>query len=207
MMIFPLEHREFAWLSQVFLLKIIPLKSISYEEKLVCYKIAFRLVWRLSSQVMRIFMLRSKIKTTLKDAMKSKDKRKTSTLRLIIATLQDRDLAARDKGAEEGITEDEILQMLTTMVRQRKESIAAYEKGGRIDLATSEQEEIDIISEFLPKQFDDAEIRSAVNEVISEIDAQGLKDMGKTMAALKVKYAGRMDFSVASVIVKETLGA
>ena len=125
-MIFPLEHREFALVRQVFSLKNFPLKSIGYKEKLVCYKITFRVIWRLYSQQMRIFMLRSKIKTTLKDAMKSKDKRKTSTLRLIIATLQDRDLAARDKGAEEGITEDEILQMLTTMVRQRKESIAAY---------------------------------------------------------------------------------
>ncbi|USG62410.1 GatB/YqeY domain-containing protein [Sneathiella marina] len=139
--------------------------------------------------------------------MKSKDKRKTSTLRLIIATLQDRDLAARDNGAEEGITEDEILQMLTTMVRQRKESISAYEKGGRIDLATSEQEEIEIISDFLPKQFDEEEIRNAVKEIIAEIDAQGLKDMGKTMATLKGKYAGCMDFSIASSIVKETLGA
>ena len=152
-------------------------------------------------------MLRTNIKSNLKEAMKSKDKRKTSTLRLIIATLQDRDLAARDKGAEEGITEDEILQMLTTMVRQRKESIAAYEKGGRIDLATSEQEEIHIISDFLPKQFDVEEIRKAVDEIIAEIDAQGLKDMGKTMATLKGKYAGCMDFSIASSIVKETLGA
>lgn len=152
-------------------------------------------------------MLRTKIKSNLKDAMKTKDKRKTSTLRLIIATLQDRDLAARDKGAEEGITEDEILQMLTTMVRQRKESITAYENGGRIDLATSEQEEIDIISEFLPKQFDEDEIRKAVGDIISEIDAQGLKDMGKTMATLKGKFAGCMDFSIASTIVKETLGA
>ncbi|WP_256470301.1 GatB/YqeY domain-containing protein [Sneathiella marina] len=152
-------------------------------------------------------MLRTNIKSNLKDAMKSKDKRKTSTLRLIIATLQDRDLAARDNGAEEGITEDEILQMLTTMVRQRKESISAYEKGGRIDLATSEQEEIEIISDFLPKQFDEEEIRNAVKEIIAEIDAQGLKDMGKTMATLKGKYAGCMDFSIASSIVKETLGA
>ncbi|PHQ71942.1 MAG: glutamyl-tRNA amidotransferase [Sneathiella sp.] len=152
-------------------------------------------------------MLRNKIKDSLKEAMKSKDKRKTSTLRLIIATLQDRDLAARDKGAEEGITGEEILQMMTTMVRQRRESIAAYEKGGRVDLATAEQEEIDIISDFLPRQFDDAEIRQAVEDVIVEIGAAGLKDMGKTMAALKSKYAGRMDFSKASAIVKEALGA
>ena len=152
-------------------------------------------------------MLRTDIKDSLKDAMKSKDKRKTSTLRLIIATLQDRDLAARDKGAEDGITDDEILQMMTTMVRQRKESIAAYEKGGRVDLATSEQEEIDIISNFLPKQFDEEETRKAVADAIGEIGAEGLKDMGKTMAILKSKHAGCMDFGRASAMVKEALGA
>lgn len=152
-------------------------------------------------------MLRTKIKDSLKEAMKSKDKRKLSTLRLIIATLQDRDLAARDKGADEGITDEEILQMLTTMVRQRRESIAAYEKGGRIDLAASEQEEIDIISDYLPKQFDDGETKKAVEQVITEIDAQGLKDMGRTMAELKSKFAGRMDFSKASAMVKQALGA
>ena len=152
-------------------------------------------------------MLRAKIKESLKEAMKSKDKRRISTLRLIIATLQDRDLAARDKGADEGITDEEILQMLTTMVRQRKESIAAYEKGGRIDLAASEQEEIEIISDYLPKQFDEKETRKAVDKVIAEIGAQGLKDMGRTMAELKKRFPGRMDFSKASAIVKETLGA
>jgi len=152
-------------------------------------------------------MLRDRIKESLKEAMKSKDKRRISTLRLIIATLQDRDLAARDKGAEKGITDEEILQMLTTMVRQRKDSIAAYEKGGRADLATAEQEEIDIISEYLPKQFDEAETRAAVAEVIEDISAQGLKDMGRTMAELKIRFAGQMDFSKASAIVKEALGA
>ena len=152
-------------------------------------------------------MLRAKIKESLKEAMKSKDKRRISTLRLIIATLQDRDLAARDKGADEGITDEEILQMLTTMVRQRKESIAAYEKGGRIDLAASEQEEIEIISDYLPKQFDEKETRKAVDKVIGEIGAQGLKDMGRTMAELKTRFPGRMDFSKASAIVKEMLGA
>ncbi len=152
-------------------------------------------------------MLRNEIKESLKVAMKSKDKRRISTLRLILATLQDRDLAARDKGAEEGITDDEILQMLTTMVRQRKDSIAAYEKGGRVDLATAEQEEIDIISDYLPKQFDEVETRTAVEAVIADIGANGLKDMGRTMAELKTRYAGQMDFSKASAIVKDTLGA
>ena len=152
-------------------------------------------------------MLRTQLKTSLKEAMKSKDKRKLSTLRLILATLHDRDIAAREKGADEGITEDEILQMLTTMVRQRRESIAAYEQGGRSDLAESEKEEITVISEYLPKQFDEDEIKSAIDEAISDKGAEGLKDMGKTMAALKEKYAGRMDFAKASALVKSALGA
>ncbi len=153
------------------------------------------------------YMLRTKLKDSLKEAMKSKNKRKTSTLRLILATLKDRDIAGRDKGSEDGINDEEILQMLTTMVRQRRESIKAYEEGGRIDLATSEKEEIEIISEYLPKQFGEDETKKAVEETIAEIGAEGLKDMGKTMGALKAKYAGRMDFSKANAFVKATLSA
>ncbi|MEP3247284.1 MAG: GatB/YqeY domain-containing protein [Sneathiella sp.] len=153
------------------------------------------------------YMLRTKLKDSLKEAMKSKNKRKTSTLRLILATLKDRDIAGRDKGSEDGINDEEILQMLTTMVRQRRESIKAYEEGGRIDLATSEKEEIEIISEYLPKQFGEVETKKAVEETIAEIGAEGLKDMGKTMGALKAKYAGRMDFSKANAFVKATLSA
>lgn len=152
-------------------------------------------------------MIRIELKDSLKGAMKSKDKRKLSTLRLILATLHDRDIAAREKGSEEGISDDEILQMLTTMVRQRRDSIAAYEEGGRIDLATSEQEEIDIIAKYLPKQFDEGEMTRVIGEIIGDIGAEGLKDMGKTMAALKSKYAGRMDFAKASALVKSALGA
>ncbi|MEH6401829.1 MAG: GatB/YqeY domain-containing protein [Sneathiella sp.] len=152
-------------------------------------------------------MIRNRLKENLKEAMKSKDKLKVSALRLIKATLQDRDIAARERDSEEGITDEEILQMLTTMVRQRRDSIVAYEGGGRVDLAESEQKEIDIISEFLPKQFDATETEQAVKDVIAEIGAEGLKDMGKTMGALKGKYAGRMDFSKANAFVKAVLGA
>jgi uncharacterized protein len=152
-------------------------------------------------------MLREQLKEALKKAMKSKDKRKVSTLRLILATLQDRDIASRDGGSEEGIGESEIMQMLTTMVRQRRDSIKAYEDGGRVDLAAAEQEEIDIISEYLPKQFDEAQMKQAIQETITAIAAEGLKDMGKTMAALKSKYTGRMDFAKASGLVKAALGA
>ena len=152
-------------------------------------------------------MLRTRLKDSLKEAMKSKDKRKLSTLRLILATLHDRDIASRDGGSDEGIGDSELLQMLTTMVRQRRDSIAAYTEGGREDLAAAEQEEIEIISDFLPKQFDENELKQAIEETISEIGAEGLKDMGKTMGALKEKYTGRMDFAKASGMVKSALNA
>ncbi len=180
---------------------------MSYVKDLVCLKSTVGVVWALSSQQIIEHMLRTRLNDSLKEAMKSKDKRKISTLRLILATLKDRDIASRDKGSEDGISEEEILQMLTTMVRQRKESIKAYEEGGRVDLATSEQEEIDIISEYLPKQFGDEETKQAVEQTIADIGAEGLKDMGKTMGALKAKYAGRMDFSKANAYVKAALGA
>lgn len=152
-------------------------------------------------------MLRTKLKDSLKEAMKSKDKRRLSTLRLISATLHDRDIAAREGGSDEGISDTELLQMLTTMVRQRKDSIVAYTDGGREDLAQAEQEEIEIISDFLPKQFDDAEMEEAIQKTIDEIGAEGLKDMGKTMGALKENYTGRMDFAKASGLVKAALNA
>ncbi len=152
-------------------------------------------------------MLRTRLKDSLKEAMKSKDKRKISTLRLILATLHDRDIASREGGSDEGIGDSELLQMLTTMVRQRRDSITAYKDGGRDDLAASEQEEIEIISEFLPKQFDEDEMKKAIEETIADIGAEGLKDMGKTMGALKEKYTGRMDFAKASGMVKAALNA
>jgi uncharacterized protein len=151
-------------------------------------------------------MLRTDLKDSLKEAMKSKDKRKISTLRLIKATLHDRDIASRDKDNEAGISDDEILQMLTTMIRQRRESIAAYEQGGRVDLAASEQAEIDIISEFMPRQFTEEETKKAVTNIIEELGAEGLKDMGRTMAELKKNYAGKLDFGKASALVKAALG-
>jgi uncharacterized protein YqeY len=150
-------------------------------------------------------MLRDRLSDALKEAMKAKDARRVSALRLILAALKDRDIAARGKGQGEGISDDDILQMLQTMIRQRNESIAAYEQGGRLELAQQEQEEITVIEEFLPPQLDAGEIREAVEQEIAELGAEGLKDMGRTMAALKAKYAGRMDFGKASGIVKELL--
>lgn len=150
-------------------------------------------------------MLRDTIRTELNDAMRAKDARATSTLRLIIAALKDRDIAARGTGDEGSIGDDDILKMLQTMVRQRRDSIEMYEKGGRLELAEREAQEIAIIERFLPEQLDEAAIREAVAATIGDLGAGGLKDMGKVMGALRERYAGQMDFGMASAIVKEQL--
>ncbi len=150
--------------------------------------------------------MRERLSEELKAAMKAKDTRVVATVRLIVAALKDRDIAARGKGNADGIDETEILQMLQTMVKQRHESIEHYEKGGRLDLVKQESEEIDIIRRFLPAQMSETEMNAAVAESIAELEASSLKDMGRTMAALRERYAGRMDFALASAIVKKQLG-
>jgi uncharacterized protein YqeY len=152
-------------------------------------------------------MLRNAIPEALRTALKDQDKRAVSTVRLIMAALKDRDIAARGKGNTEGIGDDEILAMLQTMVKQRRDSIEMYEKGGRLELAEQEAEEITIIERFLPQQLGDAEIGAAVDQVIADVGAGGLKDMGNVMGALRERYAGQMDFGKASALVKEKLGA
>lgn len=152
-------------------------------------------------------MLRNAIPEALRTALKDQDKRALSTVRLIMAALKDRDIAARGKGNTEGIGDDEILQMLQTMVKQRRDSIEMYEKGGRLELAEQEAEEITIIERFLPQQLGDAEIGAAVDQVIADVGAGGLKDMGNVMGALRERYAGQMDFGKASALVKQKLGA
>ncbi len=137
--------------------------------------------------------------------MKAKDKCAVSTLRLILAALKDRDIAARGKGNTNGVGEDEVIALLHKMVRQRREAIEAYKKGSREDLADKEAAEILVIQRFLPKQLDESEIRGAVEEVIGELGAGAIKDMGRVMGALKARYAGRMDFGTASALVKSRL--
>ena len=149
--------------------------------------------------------MRDDLNRALKEAMRAKDERGVSTLRLILAALKDRDIAARAKGNNDGISDDEILQMLQSMVKQRKDSISMYEKGGRLELAEGEQQEIDIIQRFLPKQMSDEEIKAAVEAVIAELGASGLKDMGGVMGELRTRHAGCMDFGKASPIVKASL--
>jgi len=150
-------------------------------------------------------MFREQLPEALKAALKDKDERAVSTLRLIMAALKDRDIAARSKGNMDGIPEDEILQMLQTMVKQRRESISMYEKGGRLELAEQEGEEIAIIQRFLPEQLNEAATKAAVDKTIADIGAGGLKDMGAVMGALRENYAGQMDFGKASAIVKARL--
>ena len=150
--------------------------------------------------------MRNKINTALKEALKSQDKRRISTLRLVSAAIKDRDIAARTNGSD-GVSEDDILAILSTMIKQRRESIKAYEEGGRLELAQSEQEEIDIISGFLPQQLSDDQIATAVKDVICKVGAEGLRDMGRVMQTLKSEYANQMDFSKANKVVKETLSA
>ncbi|MCY4393602.1 MAG: GatB/YqeY domain-containing protein [Rhodospirillaceae bacterium] len=150
-------------------------------------------------------MLRDRIKAELKEAMKARERRKTATLRLISAALKDRDIAARTKGVPDGIDEMQILGMLQTMVKQRRESIDHYEQGGRLELAEQEREEIEIINDFLPPRLDEDAIEAAVGSVIDELGAASVKDMGRTMAELRQRYAGQMDFGKASALVKSRL--
>ncbi len=150
-------------------------------------------------------MLRDRLNEALKEAMRAKDPIAVSTLRLTLAALKDRDIAARSKGQTDGVGDQEVLDMLQKMVRQRRDSIEAYEEGNRPDLAEREAKEIEVIERFLPRQLDDAETKEAVDEVMSAVEAQGLKDMGKVMAELKTRYGGRMDFGKASAIVKSRL--
>ena len=151
-------------------------------------------------------MLRARLNDALKVAMKNRDTLKTNTVRLIVAALKDRDIATRGKGKTDEISEDEILSMLQSMIKQRTESIKLYEQGGRAELAEQEQAEIGIIQGFLPEPLSDDESASAIKEAISEVGATSLKEMGKVMAILKEHHAGRMDFGKASAIIKEQLG-
>jgi len=150
-------------------------------------------------------MLRARLNDALKDAMKAKDQCATATLRLILAALKDRDIASRGNGASEGVSNDQILELLQKMIRQRRESIEAFKKGERPDLVEKEEQEIKVIERFLPKPLSEQEAKEAIEGVISELQASTIKDMGKVMGALKQRYPGRMDFGKASAVVKQAL--
>ena len=150
-------------------------------------------------------MLRQQLNDALKTAMLAKDARTVSTVRLILAALKDRDIAARPKGVTDGIGDEEILGLLQSMIKQRRESISLYEQGGRPELAQQEQDEINIIERFLPVQMSDEEATDAVAELVIELGAASVKDMGRVMAVLKERFNGRMDFTKASALVKAKL--
>lgn len=151
--------------------------------------------------------LRTQFNDALKTAMIGKDERSVSTIRLVIAKMKDLDIAARPKGVADGIKDDEIASMLQGMIKQRRESIALYEKGGRADLAKNESEEITVIERFLPKQMSEEEAKKAIVQIITAIGAKDIKDMGKVMAELKKNYVGQMDFAQAGGLVKTLLAS
>jgi len=150
-------------------------------------------------------MLRDQLTTAMKAAMRNKDKRRLTTIRLILAAIKDRDIAARTDKNSPPDEDTVVLEILSKMIKQRKESVVVYEEAGRLELAQQEQDEMDIISEFMPRQMPDDEIAAAVCAVITENHAAGLKDIGKVMAVLKGKYAGQMDFSKASAVARSEL--
>lgn len=148
--------------------------------------------------------MRARINQDIKDAMKAGDKARLSTLRLITAAIKDREIGVGGAAPAE-VGDQELIQILQKMVKQRRESIATYEKAGRTDLADQEKAEIAVLDQYLPQQMDEAAMKAAIAEVIAEVGAEGPKDMGKVMGALKTRFAGQMDFGKASGLVKELL--
>ena len=149
--------------------------------------------------------LRDQFNEALKAAMKAKDARRVGTLRMVLAAVKDRDIAARSEDNRELVGDEDLLTLLAKMVKQREESAEIYDKGARPELAAQERGEIEVIREFMPKQMGADETKSAIAAVIAETGAASVKDMGKVMAALKARYAGQMDFGKAGGVVKELL--
>ncbi|PGH54137.1 glutamyl-tRNA amidotransferase [Azospirillum palustre] len=149
--------------------------------------------------------LRTQFNDSLKDAMRAKDQRAVSTIRMILAGLKDRDIEARGRGVTDGIDEAGILSMLQGMVKQRTESAAMYEQGGRPELAQQEREEIAVVERYLPRQMSEEEVAAAIDAIVTELGAASIKDMGKVMAELRARHAGQMDFAKAGGLVKARL--
>ncbi|MGB0343621.1 MAG: GatB/YqeY domain-containing protein [Parvibaculales bacterium] len=150
--------------------------------------------------------MQERIAEALKNAVKNQDKVRVSTLRLIVAAIKDRTIAARTADNGDGITDAQIMDILAKMVKQRQEAATTYEEAGRLELAEQERAEIGVIEEFLPRRLDADEMALAVQQAIDETEAASLKDMGKVMGALKGRFAGQMDFGQAGALVKEKLG-
>lgn len=150
-------------------------------------------------------MLREDLQNALKEAMKAKDMETVGAVRLIIAGLKEKDVVARGSG-KECASDQELLAMMQTMVKQRTESARIYREGGREELAVKEENEIKVIEKFLPKQLDEEETKNIIKSIMAEIGASSIKDMGKVMAELKAKYAGQVDMGKASSLIKTLLG-
>lgn len=149
---------------------------------------------------------REEISGALKNALKNKDEIALATIRLILAALKDRDITEREKGNTDGLSDDEILLMLQSMIKQRQESSKTYSDAGRCDLAEREEAEIEVIRNFMPKQLSDEEVGEIIDGLIDKIGAKDIKDMGKVMGILKSEYAGQIDMGKAGGIAKEKLG-
>src|SRR5438874_12880454 len=149
-------------------------------------------------------MLRDDITNAVKDAMRAKDERRLSTLRMVNSTIKNADIAARGEG-NPPLSDADLLGVFQKMIKQRQEAVELYDKGGRAELAAQEREEIAIISAYLPKQMSEADVKTAIAAAIAETNAAGIKDMGKVIGALKAKYTGQMDFGKASGMVKAAL--
>jgi uncharacterized protein len=149
--------------------------------------------------------LRAQLTDAMKEAMKAKDTKRLATVRLMLAALKDRDIAARSETNKELVGDDDILTLLAKMIKQREESATAFDAGNRPELAANERDEIAIIRTFMPAQMDEAAMQAAVAKTIAEVGAASIKDMGKVMAVLKERYAGQMDFSKASAATKDAL--
>ena len=151
--------------------------------------------------------LREKLSTDMKEAMKAGEKKKLATIRLMISAVKEKDINSRTEGHDSALISDAgIMDVLTKMVKQRQDSITAFEQGGRPELAQNEKDELTIIQSYMPKQMDEAEAKAAVAEVIKSVGATSVKDMGKVMAELKTKFSGQMDMGKAGGIVKALLG-
>lgn len=150
-------------------------------------------------------MLRDKLNAAMKEAMKSKNQTALSTVRLILAALKDRDIAARSRGVQGGIPDEEVLALLSNMVKQRRDSIAMYEQGNRPELAQKENDEIGVIESFMPRQLDEAGMKEAIQKAAAATNAKSIKELGTVMAWLKQNYAGQMDFAKAAALAKQSL--
>jgi uncharacterized protein YqeY len=149
-------------------------------------------------------MLRDAINNAVKEAMKAREERKLSTLRMMNSTIKNADIDARGNG-KPPLSDDDLLGVFQKMIKQRQESVELYDKGGRAELAAQERDEIAVIQAYLPKQMSDDDVKAAIAAVIKETGAASMKDMGKVVAQLKAKYAGQMDFAKASGLVKTAL--